>query len=65
MDKAKAVKEVIASMEMEGFVFTEEELAIFEKIEKGEMSSDDLRRLAEAKIAKWKKESPETFSEGN
>lgn len=61
MNRKEAVKSVIASMEMEGFVFTEEELATFEKIKNGEMSSDDLRKLAADKIARWKIECPECF----
>ncbi|GMB02271.1 antitoxin VbhA family protein [Pelosinus sp. IPA-1] len=62
MDRKKAVEEAIASLKMEGFVFTEEELALFDRYAKGEISSDDIRKNTYEKIARWKIESPESFA---
>lgn len=65
MDRKKAVKAAMASMEMEGFNFTPEEKALFDKLAKGEITTDDVKKLAAEKLEKWKQESPQSFVEGS
>ncbi len=62
MDIAKAVKIARHDLELEGFVFTEEELVIDEKIAKGEMTPEEALALMDSKIARLKVEHPEYFS---
>ncbi len=61
MNRKEAVQQAIHSMELEGFVFTEEEQSVFEKLANGEISCDDVRKIAAEKLAQWKKEKPEIF----
>jgi len=65
MDNKTAVKRAMASMEMEGFVFTQEEKELFAKLERGEISSDDIRNILFQKVVEWKKINPEHFTENN
>ena len=62
MSRAKAVESAMASMKMEGFIFTDEELAIFEKLANKEISYDDVKKIAVEKIKHWKKENPDFFT---
>lgn len=61
MDRAKAVKESVASLKMEGFFFTPEESILIEKFAKGEISHDDVKAFADSKLKCWQKENPECF----
>ena len=63
MDKKTAVKSAMASMEMEGFIFTLEEKKMFDQLINGEITYSDIDKIILAKIAKWKNESPESFTE--
>ena len=62
MNRKQAVKEAIASMEMSGFVFTEEELALFNRYAKGEISSDDIKKFADDRLKQLQIEHPEYFA---
>lgn len=62
MDIKKAVEGAMKSMEMEGFTFTEEEKALFEKVKNGELTTDDILRISDERIAKLRKEKPEIFT---
>lgn len=42
MNRAQAVENAVQSMQLEGFVFTPEELDVWEKVAAGELSLDDL-----------------------
>lgn len=62
MDKKRAVKSAMASMEMEGFVYTEEEKSVFDKLGKGEITGGDIREMVAKKVAKLKIDRPECFT---
>lgn len=62
MNRKEAVQGAMASMRMEGFIFTEEEEAMFEKLANGEISHDDVIKIADELIKRWQKESPESFA---
>lgn len=57
----EAVNFAIASVEQEGFVFTKEELAEFEKIANGEMTTEEYRQKLFEYAKKLKKTNPEWF----
>lgn len=59
--RRKAYEYAIRSVEMEGFVFTEEELAVFERIIQGEMTTEDAINDIKKQVAEWKKTRPEIF----
>lgn len=48
---------------MEGFIYTEEELAILEKVASGELTTADLRRIAREKVEKLRVEKPWIFTD--
>lgn len=50
MDKRQAVESAMASVEMEGFVFTEEEKALFSRYANGEISDAELYRIISDKL---------------
>ena len=56
-----SVREAIHSAEMEGFVFTPEELADFEKIASGEISVEQSIQIEYDKIEKMYYAHPEKF----
>lgn len=64
MNRKAAVQQSIHSMEMEGFVFSNEDKAIFEKLAKGDISHADVRKIAAEKLKRWQKENPEAFARG-
>lgn len=65
MDRAQAVKESMASLRMEGFVFTDEEKILAQKFAKGEISHADVKAFADSKLKQWQKENPESFVKEN
>jgi uncharacterized membrane protein len=62
MDRAKAVAGAMASMRMEGFVYTDEEIILFDRLAKGEISCDDVRKIADEEVRICKIEHPEYFA---
>ena len=60
-DIRTSVKEAIASARMEGFVFTEEELAEFEKIASGKITVELSIQAEYDKLEKTYDEHPEKF----
>lgn len=62
MNRKAAVEGAMASMRMEGFVFTDEEELMFKKLAKGEISSDDVIKIADELIKRWQIENPECFT---
>lgn len=61
MNRRKAVENAMSSMELSGFVFDEEEKEILERIAKEELPISALYDLADARLAKLRKERPEIF----
>lgn len=61
MQRPNAVKQAMQSMEMEGFIFSQADKNIFQKLASGEIDHEEIRSLAALKIEKWKTESPESF----
>lgn len=51
-----AIKQAIAISQIAGCEFTKEELTDLEKVERGELSFDDIEKNLFAKVAKLKKE---------
>lgn len=62
MERVKAVKESIASLRMEGFIFTDEELDVLKKLANGEISCNDVKKVADDNLKRWQKENPECFT---
>ena len=58
-----SVREAILSTEMEGFVFTPEELADFEKIASGEITVEQSIQIEYDRLEKMYYAHPEKFSE--
>lgn len=65
MTRKQSVKYAMHSMELEGFVYTEEEKALFDRLANGEIEPEDIRKFAAEKLAKLRKEKPEAFVEEN
>lgn len=65
MKRIKAIQEAIASLEIEGHKFTDEELALFKKVASGELSYEDVINLANEKLELWRKKNPDCFAEEN
>jgi hypothetical protein len=61
---AEAVAHARKSLELEGFEFTPEELAMQEKVAKGELTSADILRYADERVNLMRKEHPEFFAGG-
>lgn len=61
VNRRAAVKYAIASAELEGCVFTKEELAEFEKLANGEITPEMFRQQVLAKIERMRLEHPEFF----
>ena len=61
MDIREAVKSAIASVKQEGFVFTEAELAEFEKVADGELTTDEFLQNLFSRVETLKKTNPELF----
>jgi|GEM_PF-3263825 hypothetical protein len=61
MDRAEAVRRAIKCVEQEGFVFTDEERAVFKRLAQGEISSDEYRAIYLAKIERLRRVRPELF----
>ncbi len=57
-DKREAVRQTLATMRLEGFVFGEKELAVFEKIARGELTTDEARAQFLRELEDLKKERP-------
>jgi hypothetical protein len=64
MKREEAVRNAIKAVEQEGFVFTVEEKAVFERVAKGEISCSQFREQYLTRLEKLKKEHPEMFREG-
>jgi hypothetical protein len=58
-----AVEYALASAKLEGFNFTQDELAEFERLAKGEITTEQLRQKVFDKIKKMKVEHPEWFTQ--
>lgn len=65
MNRKEAVKGAIASVEMEGFVFTKEQKDILAKLAKGEINHNDVLNYVKIGVKKLRKEHPEIFIEVN
>ena len=61
MDRAKAVEGAMASMRMEGFVYTDEEIILFEKLANGEISHAELRKIFDEQLKNMRKDNPQFF----
>lgn len=59
--RRKGCEYAIRSVEMEGFKFTEEELAVFERIIQGEITTEDAINDIKKQVAEWRKTRPEIF----
>jgi hypothetical protein len=57
----KQYESAIASVRMEGFEFTKDDLALFEKIIQGEITEDEAINDLKKQISEWKKTRPEIF----
>lgn len=64
LERKKAVESAIASLEMEGFVFTEDELKQFQKYIKGEIPMEDIIADCKAYVEDLRKKSPDKFVKG-
>lgn len=64
MKRADAVKQAIQSMEMEGFIFNQDDKEIFKKLADGKIDHEEVRHVAASKIANWKTKNPEAFAKG-
>ena len=63
ISRAAAVESAMNSMITEGFVFTEEEQAIYDDIAKGDKDLNSVDEYVDNLILKWKKEKPEIFTD--
>lgn len=57
-----AYKHAMASLEMEGFKYTDEEREIFRKLDAGEMTDDEFWQILNDKLLKLRLERPEIFA---
>ena len=57
-----AYRKAMASMEIEGFKYTDEEREIFRKLDAGEMTDDEFRQIVNDKLTKLRIERPEIFA---
>ena len=63
ISRATAVRNAMNSMITEGFVFTEEEKALYDDIAKGDKDLNSVDEYVDNLILKWKKEKPEIFTD--
>ena len=63
ISRADAVRSAMNSMITEGFVFTEEEKALYDDIAKGDKDLNSVDEYVDNLILKWKKEKPEIFTD--
>ena len=63
ISRAAAVESAMNSMITEGFVFTEEEKALYDDIAKGNKDLNSVDEYVDNLILKWKKEKPEIFTD--
>jgi len=61
MNKSDSVRYAMHSMELEGFIFTEEDKIMWEKVAKGELSTEDVRKKADEFIKLTREKFPEKF----
>ena len=61
MDRKKAVESAVSSMEMEGYIFDEEEKSLLEKIKTCELPVSALSDLANKRVEQLRKDRPEIF----
>ena len=59
--RRKGCEYAIRSVEMEGFKFTEEELAVFERIIQGEITTEYIINGIKDMVAEWRITRPEIF----
>ena len=58
-----AYKHAMASLEMEGFKYTDEEREIFRKLDAGEMTDDEFWQIVNDKLLKLRLERPEILQQ--
>ena len=63
ISRASAIESAMNSMITEGFVFTEEEKALYDDIAKGDKDLNSVDEYVDNLILKWKKEKPEIFTD--
>ena len=63
ISREDAVRSAMNSMITEGFVFTEEEKALYDDIAKGNKDLNSIDEYVDNLILKWKKEKPEIFTD--
>lgn len=63
MDIKQAVKLAMHSMELEGFIYTDNEKALFARLAKGEITCDYLRRYFDSEHVALKASKPWLFVE--
>lgn len=56
MNDREAVRQMMATMRLEGFVYDAESLAIWEKVANGEITTDDVRKMVYEKLDRLKRE---------
>jgi hypothetical protein len=62
LNREEAVNGAVSSVEMEGFVFTDDQKYFLSKLAKGEISHDDVFIFIQDGIKKLRKERPEIFT---
>jgi hypothetical protein len=61
MNRKEAVQGAVASVEMEGFVFTKEQKGILERLAKGEINHNDVLNYVKIGVRELRRERPELF----
>lgn len=65
LSRKESVKYAMHSMELEGYVYTEAEKELFDRLAKGEIEPEDIRKFADEELARLKREKPEVFVKEN